>query len=330
MKKENSKIITDYLDRFPNLPNMTLAKKIYNENKLQFNTLDTVRTAIRKLKGASGKQHLKSLGNDKYLPENKKIEKYNLPESIKQIYEPYNIYGNKILIFADLQIPFQDNNAISLMFDYAVDKDIDTIIIAGDLMDCFSVSYFNKEPDKIRFIKEKELTKQFLRELKRIFPKAKIYYKFGNHEKHYELYMMSKASEIFENPEFKLNVLLDLYNIGINYIEEDRYIIVNGELKVIHMHEYKNGITSPANPARTTFLRTKSNTISAHHHQTGQHSESKINGEIISCWSLGCLCGLNPKWMPLNKWNHGFAIYTKEDNNFWHVKNYMIIQGHVV
>jgi hypothetical protein len=141
---------------------------------------------------------------------------------------------------------------------------------------------------------------------------------------------MNKAPEIYDCEEFRLEILLDLFNMGINYIKEDVYIELNSDLKILHMHEYKKAVTSPANPARTTFLRTKANAISAHNHQTSQHSESRIDGEIIGCWSIGCLCGLNPKYMPLNKWNHGFAIYTKDDAKFWHVENKMIIKERVV
>ena len=47
-------------------------------------------------------------------------------------------------------------------------------------MDCFDISNFNKEPDLIRFNDERDYTKQFLIELKRIYPNAKIYYKLVN------------------------------------------------------------------------------------------------------------------------------------------------------
>jgi len=99
---------------------------------------------------------------------------------------------------------------------------------------------------------------------------------------------------------------------------------------VIHGHEYKNAITSPANPARTFFLRTKDNTAGGHYHQTSEHPEPSIKGKLITCWSIGCLCDLHPKYMPLNKWNNGFAKYERYDENFWHIDNKKIIEGRVV
>jgi hypothetical protein len=61
-----------------------------------------------------------------------------------------------------------------------------------------------------------------------------------------------------------------------------------------------------------------------HFHQTSEHTEPTISGEIITCWSVGCLCNLHPEYMPLNKWNHGFAEIYNEDG-FFNVKNRKII-----
>ena len=32
-----------------------------------------------------------------------------------------------------------------------------------------------------------------------------------------------------------------------------------------------------------------------------------MNGDIISVHSVGCLCGKTPYFMPINRWNTGFA-----------------------
>jgi predicted phosphodiesterase len=322
-------IIKQYLDKFPNLASMTLAKKIYNENKLNCSSLDSVRTQIRTLKGSCGKKKLNKIKTEKYLSKEKLELKYNLPASIEHVYEPYIITGNKGLIFADAHIPFHNIKAFETMFDYTINKDIDFIIILGDFMDCFDISYFDREPNLIRFNDERKQTKEFLIELKRIYSKAKIYYKFGNHEKRFENYLIRKAPEIYDCEEFRLEILLDLFNLGIKYIPEDKYIQMQ-ELSFIHGHEYARGVSSPANPARTFFLRSKSICLGAHFHQSSEHTESKINGDIITDWSIGCMCGLHPKYAPLNKWNSGFALYQRHDDNFWKIDNKRIIQGHVV
>ena len=327
--KDNSYIINKYLDEFPDTPNLTLAKIIYNKNKLLFKDIDSVRSMIRVRKGSHGKKLLKQLASDKYLTPEKRAEKYNLPIAIESHYKPYIITGHKGLVFADGHIPFHSMSAFNTMFDYTVKYDFDFILIDGDLSDMFEISCFNHEPDLISMPEERDMTKEFLKELKRIYPKAKIYLKFGNHERRFEQYLMVKAKELFGFKEFRWEVLLGLNDLKIEHIPEDRYIDLSG-LNIVHSHEYKNGITSPANPARTLYLRTKDCTLGAHYHQSSEHTEPSINGKMVTCWSIGCMCDLHPKYMPLNKWNNGFAIYSREEDNFWHIKNKRIIENRVV
>jgi len=325
-KKE---IILKNLSDFPNLPNKTLATQIYNQNKLLFKNVESVRSAIRTYKGVNGKKHLHNIKDTRFLDLEKRIEKYNLPEAIETDYKPYSIIGRKGVIFADSHVPFHSISSFETMFDYTANMDIDFVIIDGDGMDCFEVSNFCKDPTIITFPEERDRMKLFLQEIKRVYSKAKIYYKFGNHEKRFEIYLEAKAPELYGMSEFRLEILLDLFNTGIEYIPEDRYIDLMG-LSILHGHEYKNAITSPANPARTFFLRTKDSTIGGHYHQPSEHPEPTISGKIITCWSLGCMCDLHPKYMPLNKWVNGFAIYERYDETFWHVDNKKIIENRVV
>jgi len=328
-KEKRKKVVQKFLSDFPNLPNLTLAKMIYKDNKLLFTDIDAVRSAIRYHKGSLGTKNLRKLKSDKFLSKEKQQKKYNLPEAIETDYQPFKIIGNKGLIFSDTHVPFHSVSALETMFEYTNNFNPDFIIINGDGMDCFELSRFCIDPTVIPFPEERDRMKAFLSELQRIYPKTKIYYKFGNHEKRWETYLQEKAPEIYGMSEFRLEVLLGLFEMGIEYVPEDRYINLMG-LFVIHGHEYKNAITSPANPARTFFLRTKDCTIGGHYHQPSEHTEPTINDKLITCWSIGCMCDLHPKYMPLNKWGHGFAKYEWVDKDFWRVENKRIIKDKVV
>ncbi len=55
------------------------------------------------------------------------------------------------------------------------------------------------------------------------------------------------------------------------------------------------------------------------------------NKNIVTTWSLGCLCELNPAYLPINKWNHGFSIINlHEDLVNYEVINYRIHKGKIV
>ena len=230
-------IVRQYLDDFPNLPNLTLAKKIYNDYPAVFSSIDCIRTYIRDLKGLLGKRHLKKRSNTKYFTKEKFQEKYNLPDAIEEVYEPHYIKGDKGLIFSDIHIPFHDKYALSIMFDYTSNMHFDFILINGDLLDCYSLSNFDKIPDITRFPEDIEKTKQFFDILKKIYPDSRIYFKKGNHEKWFEQYLKRKAPELWGINEFRLDVILDCYNKKINNIEESLYIDISG-LSIIHGHEY--------------------------------------------------------------------------------------------
>jgi hypothetical protein len=69
--------------------------------------------------------------------------------------------------------------------------------------------------------------------------------------------------------------------------------------------------------------------MQGHNHQTSEHTESNMNGEITTTFSLGCLCELHPAYLPINKWNHGFALVDIDGKEF-HVRNYRIHKGKVL
>jgi hypothetical protein len=56
-------IVKPYLVKFPNHGDLTLAKKIYKENPLIWTSLDTVRTAVRRLRGHIGEDKRNQLAD---------------------------------------------------------------------------------------------------------------------------------------------------------------------------------------------------------------------------------------------------------------------------
>jgi hypothetical protein len=77
------------------------------------------------------------------------------------------------------------------------------------------------------------------------------------------------------------------------------------------------------------FLRGKTSALQGHSHQTSEHTESDMNGRITTTWSVGALCELNPAYMPLNRWNHGFCVVDLSETQF-DVRNKRIYKGKVL
>ena len=60
--------------------------------------------------------------------------------------------------------------------------------------------------------------------------------------------------------------------------------------------------------------------------------ESNLNGDLITTWSVGCLCELSPEYRPINKWNHGVIFMECDHANGGSitVDNRRIINGSIV
>lgn len=322
------KIVLEYLERFPKVPSLTLAKKIYKENKTSFNDVENVRYIIRHYKGQRGSKKKNGLVDRRFISEAGSRNPYDfMPKSHALPYEAFNISQSRILVISDLHLPYQDNEAIKLALQYGKEKNVNCILINGDLIDFGNISRF--EPDwRHRSINEEfEAVRAFLKGLRGLFPKARIIFKYGNHDERWEKYLYLKAPEIFDCTEFQLEVLLKLGELKIETVK-DKLPIKIGHLTVLHGHELQGG--GGVNPARATFMKTIDNVLIGHCHRTSQHTEPTMKGDVIVTTSQGCLCGLTPMFARVNKWNLGF-VYIEHDikTGEYLLENKKIIKGKV-
>ena len=331
MKTIKGEIVTSYLEKWNNLNNLTLAKKIYPENREVFKDIEDVRKIILYYRGANGARDLKKLVDRRFIRNIDDPNRFDIPDSDEVAYVPFTLpkLNNNILIIADLHIPYHNIAAINAAFSYGQRKEVNTIIIAGDFLDCYQLSYFCKDPRKRRFSGELDICREFFDALQDAFPMAVVYVMEGNHEERLKTYLKIKAPELFDNPEFNLDVLLQFGERGIHWICDKRFLKA-GKLNIFHGHELGRGVGSTVNPARTLFLRAKKSAIQFHNHQTSEHSEPTIDDEIIACWSGGCLSELRPLYAPINKWNHGAAHVRVNPDGTFKVFNFRIHKGKVL
>lgn len=322
---KNVDIARQYRDKHGmEMPTLKLARIMYNENKLIFNTVDHARSTLRGIEG-------KTKGCNKVThpcPERPK-NPYNLPDSDEESYEPYFIkWHKKGLVICDIHLPYQNNEALTACFDFAKKEKPDFIFINGDLLDFHQLSYFQKDPRKKRFSEELDMAKKFFQILQKTF-NCKIYFKFGNHEERYDNFLYQKAHELKGVEEFELENIINARAEGITIIKDKRIVDING-LPFIHGHEFGRSFFSPVNAARGLFLQAKHSCVKSDCHTSSEHTEPNIYGKIMTTYSIGALCGLTPKWLPLNKWNAGFATIELDGRTKYQFRNYRIYKGSVL
>lgn len=334
VRSGNVELIRSYIregkDLMPDgkkMPVLKLARIIYEDHPLKFGDVERVRVMIGKVigRGGKGNQLTKEFFEYGVRPKNP----YNLPDSDETVYEPFIIKGKRILGLFDVHVPYYSVPALTAAITYGKKLKPDTILLGGDCIDFYQGSDYVKDKTKKQIVDELNMFAEFIAVLRKEFPKARIVFKEGNHEERYNTFLYKKAGELQGIPEFSLEAIIRKRAGDIDYVGKKR-IIKAGDLNIIHGHEFKGGISTPVNIARGLFLKAKVSCMQGHNHATSEHTETDMNGKITTTWSVGCLSELHPDYMPLNKWNHGFAFIEVLDDDSFQVHNKRIHKGDVL
>jgi hypothetical protein len=322
------------------MPTKSLARIIYKEHPLLFANLEDARSRLRVIEGKSGDKNRRDTANKEMFLEGERPKNpYSLPKSEEKEYLPYIIEGpQRIAALFDVHAPYHSIEALTAALDFLSDKEITTLLIGGDFFDFYGMSRYAKDPDKRNTAEEIKIGVQLLKTIFNELKPEKVVFKYGNHDERFEHYIWQKFAEIPQLTDFEEMKQINLENILRNRLGKDfpidfvtdKRIIRAGNLSIVHGHEFPSGITSPVNIARGLYLRAKANTICGHSHKSSEHSETDINGQMITTWSVGSLCELHPLYMPINSWNHGVALITLDESGVVDVQNKRIKNGRIV
>ena len=250
----------------------------------------------------------------------------NLPESFEEEFEDFHIPARfkNVLVMADIHLPYHNIAALEEAIGYAVIKNVDAILLNGDIMDCYQLSIFNPDPRKRKFWEEIEAFKQLIRVLKDATG-AKIFFKLGNHEERYEKIMIRQCPVFLDIAEFDFENILGCRDLDVTVIKDQRRVYV-GKLVVLHGHEI--GLHSAVvNPARSLFLKTQKSAMCSHLHIPSQHTSKTVDDTIVSCWSTGYLGESHPRFRRINPWVHGVARIEKDEAGEFEVINLRLVKN---
>ena len=326
-------LVKEYILKYSDFSTLQIAKLLNKDFPCDFPKIESARSAVRLYRGEMAEINRKYNPNKivqkRTMEEKKNAQRWaKLPESDYEKTEDFVIPkgSNRILILSDVHIPYHDVKALKIALDYGLENKANAVLLNGDILDCFQLSRFIKDRRLRDFGGELILAKQFLESLQAL--QCPIYYKIGNHEERYENYLKVVAPELLGIPNFRLSELLEFGKYGVIEIKS-KQLIQAGNLRILHGHEFGHSFFSPVNAARGLYMRAKADSLIGHHHQTSEHSEKDLNGEVVTTYSLGALCGLQPEYAPFNKWNHGFGFVTINPDSSFEVRNLKIINGKV-
>jgi predicted phosphodiesterase len=320
------------------MPSLQLARIMFKQKKRTFKDVEEARSVLRYIENKGGQKCKKVIESEFAMSKPRPYNPYKIPESDETSFDPLVIKGPlRIGVIGDVHAPYHSIAALTAAISSLKKAKIELLVIAGDLWDFYGLSRFLKDPEKRRFSEELNIGIQIMEMLQKEL-KCKIIFKPGNHDDRLMHYIWQKMGEIEQLADLEEIKQLSLESmvrkrspkLDIEFAKTKQIVKAN-DLNIVHGHEFASSIMSPVNIARGLYLRAKASTICFHHHRSSEHTEMSINGKITTCWSVGSLCELHPEYMPINSWNHGFAIIDLfEDGETFEVQNKRIFQGKIL
>jgi predicted phosphodiesterase len=234
----------------------------------------------------------------------------------------------RMLVLSDIHFPYHDKAALMLALRVGKEKQVDSILLNGDILDFYQLSKFSKDFRKPSIKAELDVFRFFIDQLKQRFPEATIYYKFGNHEQRFERWIQNNA-QMFDGI-LDIENLVDFEGHGVVFLK-DNIGVKFGKLNIIHGHEIRAGM-GVVNIARTYYMKAQSNLLFGHWHQNQEYITRTMDGAVHGAWAQGCLCKLDAEYTyGINQWVHGFSIVDRtSDEGDFRVKLYKILDGDTV
>ena len=215
----------------------------------------------------------------------------------------------RIVQINDIHIPFHDKETIKIMFKFLADFKPTQIVIAGDMLDFYELSSFDKDP-KRKFCIQDEIDQcyNFLKELKTYC--EEIHFIKGNHEDRLRRFLWKNPS-LASIKVLELSKLLNLDTLGIFY-HDFEYVYNNFRFTHGTIVRQESGAT-----AKAELLKYGNSMASGHTHRLGTYVKTDSRG-TVAAYEGGCLCDLKPEYINgVPNWQQGFIVYNFVGNRFF-------------
>jgi len=279
--------------------------------------------------GKRTKEHInESINVNKIVYDLDMIDNYGIAESLTKEYESAKLppHLKKIGILSDIHFPYHSLEALTIAIKYLKVFNIDCLYLNGDILDFYSISRHEKDPDLRDFKREVDMSRDFLQKLRDIFPTIPIYYKLGNHEQRYARSLQVQAEEFAQIHDLQFDIFFRLDKLQFTLVEDWQGMEM-GDLLVVHGHEMYGA--GGVNPSQNLMNKTLCNTLMGHVHRTSFAQKKTAFKDYVNTYTTGCLTVLSPKYMPFSMHNHGFALVEINDGKS-KVSNLMIKDGKVI
>lgn len=335
-----AEVAREFCERMPDVATRTIARALHEQRPKLFSTVEKARDHVRLLRGNKGEARRKDAANKSLFRPPGKAGAVLMPEPVVESWEPLRIDGPaRVGVLSDIHVPYHDKSAVETAVKECKRHKCDVILLNGDTIDFYGISRFEKDPERRTPTQEIRDAVQLMRWIQGQFPKARLIWRDGNHEDRWNRFVWQNAPVLWSLKQVRLDGVLGwehadqtgndstkLERYGWEYLTDKRPILA-GRLPILHGHEIN--ANSPVNPARGAWLKTSHTVLIGHLHTTSQHTQPDLWHDETATWSVGALCGLRPRYAPINRWNHGMALVDVTSDGEFDLRNLRIADGRV-
>ncbi len=191
----------------------------------------------------------------------------------------------------------------------------DGIDILGDLLDCYTLSRFDKNPlRKTNIQEELDMARDFLETVRsQAPPSCDIRFSEGNHENRLKRVLWGRSKELAPIRGLTIPELLDLKRLGIKYYTPETPYRLDGPNGLWYLHgdlarKCNWSMTAGGMGAKAVVQRVRGNIIMGHTHQMGYISFRGWDG-LTEGYEVGCLCQFDMEYLVgVPQWQQGWAV----------------------
>jgi predicted phosphodiesterase len=190
----------------------------------------------------------------------------------------------RVAVLPDIHIPYHDEALLERAMVIA--RGAAHIIIIGDLIDCYTISSFDKDPQRKHSLQDEcDTAKLFLGRLRDENPDARIDLIEGNHEDRVRRFVWGKAPALSDWRSLTIPVALGLDAAGITYHPRSGFTAYGWRFKHGDVVSKGSGVT-----ARAEMTAHRCSGVSGHTHRLGHATMMDKEGVRTDWWEAGHLC----------------------------------------
>ena len=211
--------------------------------------------------------------------------------------------GDRLVVFNDCQVPYHDYKTLKAIEQFMIDFEPTAIINAGDFLDFYQLSDFDKNPNRVKGVglqDELDIGRVLLTRWGSQNPKARKILIQGNHEDRLRRF-------IWRHPG--VAGLRDLDLARLMRVEDEwevlpyKSLVEYGSLLIEHGDLVRQ---HSAYTAKAMFEKRGSSGIVGHTHRFGVYSRTDATNDFIYVEN-GCTCRLDPEYAPFPNWQQSFT-----------------------